>query len=126
MADWKRPKILDSLTQEIHTPAGTLFLTLCYDDRRLIELHGIIGKQGTYASLQLDIICRLISIILQTRLSRAKIMRKIKNNFYTIKWELPFEFEKKKYSGYEDYLFKLIVNEIRAKKLYKKYLSEKK
>lgn len=122
MPDYKRPKELKSLTVSLDTPTGKVYITFCYDDKRLVELHGILGKGGNYASMQLETICRLISIILQAKLSRAKIMKKIKKNFYDMKWETPFTYENKSYTGYEDFLFKALVCELNTKKLYKRHL----
>ena len=124
--DYKRPKTLDSFTiNNIPSQAGNLNLTMCYDNKRLVEVFGEIGKAGSYASIQLTVLCRLLSIILQSKLSRTKIMKKIRLGFFDIDWGLPFEYEKKEYTGHEDFIFKTITKEIATKKYFKKYLAKK-
>ena len=122
MKQWRRPKEMPSFTKKFDTPAGEFYLTLCYDGSRLREVHGIIGNAGTFASKQIEKDCRFVSILLQSPYSIKKICQKLKQNFFDINWEYPFEYENKKYSGIEDCLFKTSVSELRTKKLYKKHM----
>lgn len=125
MKQWKRPQILQSLTKNIETPAKTLHLVFCFDGSRLRELHGFIGKEGTYGSMQLEMTCRLIGMLLQSPYSQAKVMKKLKANFFDMKWEMPFDYEGKHYMGYEDLIFKMVVRELATKKLWKEHEKEK-
>lgn len=115
-ASWKRPKTLEGVTKSITTPAGTLHLTFNYDGG-LVEVIGHIGKAGSFLSKNIDILCRLLSIALQTPISRVKLIKKIKKSLYDIPTEMPFEWEGKKYEGIEDFIFKTIVKELESKEL---------
>ena len=116
-ANWRRPKVLDGVTKSIKTPAGTLHLTFNYDGG-LVEIIGHIGKEGSYLSKQIDIICRLISVTLQTPLSRVKLVKKLKKNLLDIPMDdMQFEFEGVKYASIEDYIFKAVVKELEEKEL---------
>ena len=116
-ANWKRPKTLEGVTSHITTPQGTLHITFNYDANSLVEVIGHLGKSGSYACKQLDMLCRMLSIVLQTPLSRVKIVKKIKKSLFDMNMEMPFEWEGKKYEGIEDYIFKSVVKEIETKEM---------
>jgi hypothetical protein len=116
-ANWKRAKVLEGVTTHITTPQGTLHLTFNYDGYSLVEVIAHLGKAGTYAAKQLDMICRMLSIVLQSPLSRVKIVKKIKKSLFDMNMEMPFEWEGKNYEGVEDYIFKAVVHEIETKEL---------
>jgi hypothetical protein len=118
-ANWKRPKTLEGATISVPTPAGTLHLTFNYDKNTLVEVMGKIGRCGSYAATQLSILCILLSIVLQSPLSRKKIVKKIRKGLVDIKGELPFEHEGEKFEGYEDYIFKRVCQEIETAELQK-------
>ena len=116
-ADWKRPKILEGVTRSVKTPIGTLHLTYNYDGG-LVELIGHIGKEGSMMAKHIDIICRLMSIILQSPLSRVKLIKKIKKNLHNIPMDdMSFEHEGEKYESIEDYIFKATTKELEEKEL---------
>ena len=122
--NWKRPKTLDSVTISIptargDTPMGTLHLTFGYYKNSLVEVIGKIGKSGSLAATNLDILCRLLSCYLQTNTSRKKLIKKLKKNLWDIKGELPFTYENEKFEGYEDFIFKRICEEIESRELQK-------
>jgi len=116
-ANWKRPKTLEGATVSIPTPAGTMHLTFNYDKNSLVEIMGKIGKSGSYAARRLSIVCTLISILLQTPISRKKLIKKIRKSLVNIPDELPFEHGGEKFEGYEDYIFKRVCEEIETKEL---------
>ena len=115
--DWKRPKTLEGATISIPTPAGTLHLTFNYDKETLVEVMGKIGKSGSYMATQLSILCLMLSIMLQTPISRKKLVKKIRKSLIDIPGEMPFEHEGEKFNGYEDYIFKRVCEEIETKEL---------
>ena len=117
--NWRRPKVLDSATVSVPTPSGTLHLTFGYSKRGhiLVEIIAKIGKAGSYAATQLDILSRLISILLQTSISRKKLIKKIKKSLVDIPTEVPFEHDSEQFCGVEDYLFKRICEELETKEL---------
>ena len=115
--NWTRPKVLEGVTKSIKTPAGTLHLTFNYDGG-LVELIGHIGKEGSLFAKQIDITCRMLSIALQTPISRIKLIKKIKKNLLDIPMEdMSFEHEKETYQSVEDYIFKAVVKELEDKEL---------
>lgn len=114
--DWKRPKVLPSKTLHIPTQEGNLHLTLAYEEdnfKKLVEVRATIGKAGSYANTLIDTCCKLISIIIQSPLSREKICKKFKKQFVDMASGLdPFEYEGKKYTCVIDVIIKLVINEL--------------
>ena len=119
--NFKRPKVLYGSTPEVITPCGKLYLTFNYIDEekeKLVEVRGHFGKAGTCSLLGLDSICKLISILLQSPLSRKKIISKIRKGWIsTDKKERvtcgnPYEYNGVKYQSCIEMLMSLVVDEL--------------
>lgn len=111
--EWKRPKVLPGNTERIVTREGTLFFTKCYQDDKLIEVRGAIGKNATLAMVLVDTICKLISIILQSKMPRYKVCKKLKKQFADMNLDMdPFTHNDKKYSWSVDYIIKQVIEEL--------------
>ena len=118
--DFKRPKVIPSKSIEVITGCGKLYMTLGYEeeDGRLIEVRATIGKGkdesiiGVCPAIQLDTICKMISIILQSDMPRYKIVQKFKKNFVEMSCGNPFIFEERNYTGCHDYLIKAVLKEV--------------
>ena len=115
--NWRRPKVLDSATVSVSSPTGTLHLTFGYDNGSLVEVIGKIGRAGSYVATQLDLLSRLLSILLQSPISRKKLIKKIRKSMIDIPTEVPFEHDGEKFCGIEDYMFKRICEELETKEL---------
>jgi hypothetical protein len=116
-AGWRRPKTLPSKTHRIPTTEeGTLHLTLAYEDdtyKKLVEVRATIGKAGSYANTITDTCCKLISIVIQSPLSREKICKKFKKQFVDMASGIaPFEYEGKKYTCVIDVIIKMVIGEL--------------
>lgn len=112
---YKRPKEISETTLHIETSCGTLHLILGYDDdekTRLIEVRANIGKGGTCPNVQLDTICKLISMYLQSPEARFRIIKKFKKQFEGMNCGNPFTWEEKEYTGCHDIVFKKIIKEL--------------
>jgi len=121
MSDFKRPKVLYGSTPEVETPCGKLYLTFNHideDKTKLVEVRGHFGKAGTCSLLGLDAICKLTSILLQSPLSRKKIIKKLRKQFLStdkkerITCGNPFEYAGKEYQSCGELLFSLVVDEL--------------
>ena len=116
---WKRPKTIPSKTEHITTNCGTLHLTIGYDNDKIVEVKGMIGKNGTCANSQLDMICKLISMYLQSPEPRYKICKKFRKQF-TYEGDNKdlgcgqdkFWHEKKEYFGCGDYISQRVISEL--------------
>ena len=112
-ATWKRPKVLPSKTFKIETHEGNLFLTFVYDDNKLVEVRGMIGKSGTFGNFIIDTICKLISMYLQSPEPRYKILKKFKKQFTDMNCGMDyFQFDGQKYLSSIDAIVKLTIKEI--------------
>ena len=111
--DWKRPKTIPSKTYHIDSNEGTLHLTLGYEDERLIEIRGTIGKAGSYANSLIDTACKLISMYIQSPEPRYKIIKKFKKQFCDIQAGIdPFEYDGNKYTCSIDCIAQMVVKEL--------------
>lgn len=79
--DWKRPKTIDSKTEAIKTECGTIYLTLGYEEDKLIEVRATIGKSGICGNVLLDTVAKLLSMYLQSPEPRYKIISKLRKQF---------------------------------------------
>ena len=82
--DWKRPKTIPSVTEQIKMPScGNLHLTLGWeeDGGRLIEVQAVIGRSGTCPCVLLNTTAKLMSMLLQSSEPRFKIVEKFKKQF---------------------------------------------
>ena len=120
-ADFKRPKILYGSTPEVITPCGKLYLTFNYIDeekQKLVEVRGHFGKAGTCSLLGLDSIAKLISILLQSSMSRVKIIKKIRKGWIStdkkerITCGNPFDYAGKTYQSCIELLMSMVVDEL--------------
>ena len=117
-ADWKRPKEIPSNTEMIKTNCGGLYLTLGFEDDKLIEVRATIGKNGTCSNIMLDIICKLMSITLQSEMPRYKIVKKFRKQFSHEKDkdmtcdQDKFFHEEKEYQSCMDYIVKKVIKEL--------------
>ena len=111
--NWKRPKVLPSKTHNIPTQEGNLHLILGYEDDKLVEVRGNIGKAGSYANTLIDTICKLVSMFLQSPTPRYKIVEKFKKQFADMASGLdPFEYEGKKYTCAVDVIAQMVIKEL--------------
>ena len=110
--DFKREKVLPSKTYHIPTECGTLHFTACYQDEKLIEIRGLIGKSGICPACQLENFCKAVSIILQSDMPRYKIVQKFKKQFIGSNCGQPFKWEDKTYISCHDYIAQFVVKEL--------------
>lgn len=107
---WKRPDVLPSETIKVKTNEGTLYLTFVYEDKKLVEIRGSIGKAGSFSNRGIDNDCKFISIILQSQMSRDKIIKKFNKQFAEMPSGIdPFEFEGRKYTCCTDLIVKYVI-----------------
>ena len=112
MADWKRPKEIPSNTTRIATECGGLYITKGFEDEKLIEIRGVIGKGGTCPNCQLDNFCRVVSMYLQSPEPRYKIIKKFTKQFEGSNCGQPFIWEEKKYLSCHDYIAQSVIKEL--------------
>lgn len=114
MTDWKRPKTINSKTEKITTQCGSLFLTLGYEDERLIEVSARIGKNGVCPFILLDSFCKAVSMYVQSDHPRYKIVKKFKKQFVDMSGceTGKFAHEGKEYNCCIDYIAKRVVSEL--------------
>lgn len=111
--NWKRPKCIPSITRSIETNEGNLHLIFGFEDEKLIEVRGNIGKAGSFANTLVDTICKLISMYLQSPEPRYKIIKKFKKQFEDMEAGIdPFTYEGIKYTCTIDVIVKLVVKEL--------------
>lgn len=80
-ARWKRPTVLPSKTHGIKTPCGTLYITLGYEEDKLIEVVGVMGNSGTCGNVKMMDFCKAISMYLQSPEPRYKIIKKLQKQY---------------------------------------------
>lgn len=73
-----RPGLIEGFTQKILTPCGNIYITLNSQEGKLIELFANLGKAGTCAKAQNEVIGRLISALVKTDTDIKKIIKTIK------------------------------------------------
>lgn len=111
--NWKRPKVIPSTTYHIDTNEGTLHLIFGFEDDKLIEVRGMIGKAGSYSNILIDTICKLVSMYLQSPEPRYKIVKKFKKQFVDMKCGMePFKWENESYESSIDVIVKLVVSQL--------------
>ena len=112
-SDWKRPKSIPSETPLIKTHCGGMYLTLGFEDGKLIEVIATIGKNGVCSNIMLDTTCKLMSICLQSQMPRYKICKKFKKQFGDLKCgQGKFFHEEKEYYSCVDYVAKRVIAEL--------------
>ena len=113
LKEWKRPKELKGHTEKIITEEGTLFFTKNYEDDKLIEVRGWIGRTATLGSIMVDSVCKFISIILQSQMPRYKIVKKFKKQFTDMNIGMPtFKHDDKEYGWSVDFIIKQVIEEL--------------
>ena len=70
-----RPDVLEGYTIDLKTPCGSFFLTLNECDNKLREIQMSIGKSGTCQNLLFRTIALLISVLLQSGVSKENIAK---------------------------------------------------
>lgn len=111
--DFKRDKTLPSKTYHIETDnCGTLHYTQCFQDERIVEVRGMIGKSGICPNCGLDNFCKAVSIILQSEMPRYKIIEKFKKQFIESNCGQPFTWEEKAYKSCHHLVAACVVKEI--------------
>lgn len=68
-----RNEVLEGTTEKLPTPCGSFFLTLNEQNGQLFEVCMRLGKQGNCSRALLNLISVLLSVILQSDLSRKEI-----------------------------------------------------
>jgi ribonucleoside-diphosphate reductase alpha chain len=76
-----RPEVLNGYTSRIPTPCGSLYLTLNENNDKLCEIRATLGKCGSCMNIMLQTIALLISVMLQSNISREKIQKTLENQF---------------------------------------------
>lgn len=113
MSDFKREKSIPSETRHIDTSCcGTLHLTLCWQDKRLIEVRGMIGRAGTCCNTFLNSICIILSILLQSDMARYKIIKKLKKQFVEVNCGQDFIWQEKTYKSCVDLVAQSVIKEL--------------
>lgn len=70
-----RPDVLDGRTPKLTTPCGSLFVNLNHCDNKLREVQITLGKSGSCQNLLFRTISLLISVLLQSNVSRENIVK---------------------------------------------------
>ena len=78
---FKRPEVLEGYTQKLETPCGDLYLTLNELERKLYEVRVTMGKSGTCMNIMQQTIALLLSVMLQSGISKEKIHKVLLNQF---------------------------------------------
>ena len=84
MEVYARPKEIESKTEAIKLECGTLHLTFGYQEEvegKVVEIRAVIGKSGVCGNILLDSYAKAMSMLLQSPMSRYKIVEKIKKQF---------------------------------------------
>lgn len=76
-----RPEVLEGYTPKLETPCGSLYFTLNEYDSKLCEVRVTMGKSGTCMNIMLQTIALLISVMLQSGISREVIKKALLNQF---------------------------------------------
>jgi hypothetical protein len=112
--EWKRQKEIPSQTHRIETSCGKMFMTLGFEDEKLIEVSARIGKSGICPCVLLDTTCKLISMYLQSPEPRYKIVKKFKKQFMDMSGceSGKFKHEDREYNCCADFISKVVIKEI--------------
>lgn len=84
METYKRPKEIESKTEDVKLECGNLHLTFGYQEEvegKVVEVRAVIGKSGVCGNILLDSFSKAISMLLQSPMPRYKIVGKIKKQF---------------------------------------------
>ena len=81
MKEFTRPEVLHGYTPKIPTPCGSLYLTLNEFDGKLCEVRATMGKSGSCYNIMFQTITLLISVMLQSGISRNKIQKTLEHQF---------------------------------------------
>jgi len=84
MEMYKRPKEIQSKTENIKLECGTLNLIFGYQEEvegKIIEVRALIGKSGICGAVLLDSFTKALSMLLQSSMPRYKIVKKIKKQY---------------------------------------------
>ncbi len=79
--EFERPEVLEGYTTKIPTPCGTFYLTLNEYDNKLCEVRMRIGKSGNCQRLLFETISILLSVLLQSNISKEKIQKILYHQF---------------------------------------------
>lgn len=109
---FKRDKVIPSQTEHVETQCGTLHATFGFQEERLIEVRGLIGKGGTCCNCQLDNLCKIISMYLQSPEPRYKIIKKFYKNLEGSNCGQPFKWKEKDYTSCHDYIAQKVIEEL--------------
>lgn len=72
---WKRPETLEGHTIRLKTPCGSMFMTINECEEKVCEIMLNLGKSGTCQNLLFRTISLLVSVMLQSGISKDKIYK---------------------------------------------------
>lgn len=72
-----RKQKLSGCTYKTRTGCGTMYVTINEDDNTPIEVFATMGKAGGCAASQIETICRIISISLQSGVDVDRIIKQM-------------------------------------------------
>ena len=78
---YERPEVLESHTEKIQSPCGSVFIIFSTDNHKLKEIGLIKGKVGCCNNLLLRVISLLLSKLLQSGLPRENIKDILEKQF---------------------------------------------
>ena len=112
--EFKRDKVLGGKTYSVKMNCGSLSFTFNYQEDKLVEIFGVIGKSGVCPHTLLDSWCKVVSCYLQSPEPRYKIIKKFNKQFVGMPaCEMnKFTFEEKEYTSCVDIITQKIIEEL--------------
>ena len=112
----KRPKEYNGKTQKYKTGCGALYVTLNRDEEgTLREVVLVLGKCGSCKNTDFYILGVLLSVLLQSDISDAKIKKTIKKHFVDSSCENPFSYDENPKATCYDVIGRSIIKALEEK-----------
>jgi ribonucleoside-diphosphate reductase alpha chain len=108
----ERPEVLEGYTIRLKTPCGPFFVTLNECENKLYEIQMSIGKSGTCQNLLFRTIALLISVLLQSGISKENIAKALSHQMEGNCGNNKIWNEGEAYHSCIDYTFKKIVEDM--------------
>ena len=116
MTDWKRPDTLEGVTTRLRTPCGSMFVTMNECENKLCEIMLTLGKSGTCQNLLFRTISLLVSVMLQSGISREKIVKLLSHQMEGNCGNGKIYFQGTEYRSCIDFVFRRIIEEFASRK----------
>ena len=106
-----RPEVLHGRTERITTPCGGFYLTLNENDFKLFEVRMLIGKSGSCQRMLFETIAILLSVLLQSGISKEKISDILLKKFESNCGQ-KFYFKGEEYHSCLDFVVRRMIEEL--------------